>query len=71
MIWVAEPETEENQEHLLECPDLQDNEVAQSVLLYSDIFGDNSEISKILRKKIKILKNTQCEHRGAPWLFCD
>ena len=62
-------QTEENQEHLLECPEspeLQDNEVAQSVVLYSDIFGDNSEklaeISKILHKKIKILKNTQCEH---------
>ena len=60
-------QTEENQEHLLECPKLQDNEVDQAVLFYSDIFGENSEklaeISKILNKKLKILQNTQCEHR--------
>ena len=60
-------QTEENQEHLLECPELQDNEVAQSVVLYSDIFGDNSEklavISKILHKRLKILQTTHCEHR--------
>ena len=42
-------------------------EVAQSVVLYPNIFGDNcqkmAEIGKILYKKLKILKNTQSEHR--------
>ena len=60
-------QTEENQEHILECPELQEKEVAQSVVLYRDIFGDNcekmAEIGKILYKKLKILKNTQSEHR--------
>ena len=63
-------QSEETQEHLLQCLELQENEIAQSVVVYSDLFGNTSEklaeIAKILNKKIETMKEKEkshCEHR--------
>ena len=53
-------QAEESQEHLLECSELQNNEVVINSFNYIDIFGSDeikiSEISKIIRQKLKRLQ---------------
>ena len=53
-------QAEENQEHLLECSELKNNEVVINSFNYIDIFGSDeikiSEISKIIRQKLKRLQ---------------
>ena len=58
-------QSEETQEHLLQCPELQENEIALSVVVYSDLFGNTSEklaeIAKILNKKSVCIKMILCK----------
>ena len=50
---------EENQEHLIDCQELHDNETVINPINYTDIFGSDpvkiAEIARIVRQKVNIL----------------
>ena len=53
-------QAEESQEHILQCPELQEKEIVTGLIDYKDLFKNNTEklahIGRIVGRKLKLLK---------------
>ena len=53
-------QAEESQEHILQCPELQEKEIVTGLTDYKDLFKNNTEklahIGRIVGRKLKLLK---------------
>ena len=52
-------QAEGSQEHILQCPELQEKEIVMEPIDYQDLFKNDTEklaqISRIIRRKLKLL----------------